>query len=105
MFIGLAHDISQDIQPSPVCHTDHEFFHTQLSTFVDYGIKCGDGSLAAFQRKALLTDVFLVQKLFKYNCLVQFFQNTALFIVRKVDMILTFFNSAAPPLFSSGSMM
>ena len=80
LLVGFFHDVGQHVQTTAVGHPDDDFHYAHFGPLIDGGIQGNDGAFTAFQREAFLANVFGVQKLFKTNRLIQFFQNAAFFV-------------------------
>ncbi len=61
----LAQNIHQHVQSAAVRHADHGFLHALLTGALQQMIEQRNQCLAAFQRKALLSDIFGVQIAFQ----------------------------------------
>ena len=57
----LAQRVDQHVQTASVRHADHHFFHAVFTGILNQVIQAGNGTLAAFYRKAFLADIFGVQ--------------------------------------------
>ncbi len=79
LFIGLAHDIRQYIQPATVGHPDHHFLHIILSTGMDNGIEGGYCTFPAFEGETFLTNIFGVKELFKDDAFIYFLKDPSSF--------------------------
>ena len=58
----FAQEIDQHIEPPTVCHANNDFLQLTFASFAYHFIHGYDKALAAFERKALLPDVFGVQE-------------------------------------------
>ena len=76
----LAQRVDQHIQPPAVGHADHHFLHAERAAAADQLVHRHDQRFAAFEREALLTDVFGVQVAFQRLGGSQPFQQTLLVV-------------------------
>jgi hypothetical protein len=59
---GLAEDVREHVQATPVGHADHDLAHADPRTVLDDGVEQGDQALGALQGEALLAQKLRVQE-------------------------------------------
>lgn len=77
--VGLADDVGQHIEPTPVCHTDDGFPHPVPDGAEQQGVEQHDRRLAAFERIPFLSHVLGLQECLESLCRTQPVENLQLF--------------------------
>ena len=93
---ALAHDVHERVEPTPVGHADHGLGHPVGAGAIEHRVKHDHGRLAAFEAKALLPRVALVEELLERLGLVQHEQDVALLV--NVERGVDAFNMVLDPL-------
>src|SRR5271166_3018367 len=84
--VGLADDVGQHVEPAAVWHRDDDFVQAVLGALVDGRVHQWDLAFGAFQREALLPDVFGLQERLESLRGVQLAQDVFLFGHSRFDV-------------------
>ena len=74
LLICFTQNIGQDIQPSPMCHTDHYFLHIVERSNINNGIQRCNGGFSSFKREPFLTNIFGMKEFFEHHPFIEFLQ-------------------------------
>ena len=78
--VSFVENVGEHVQATAVCHSHHKFIYAEASAVLYNGIQGRHQTFQAFQRKALLTNVFGVQEVLKHGGLVQFLEEVTFFV-------------------------
>ena len=96
LLIGLLKDIGQNIKPTSVRHSHHDFLHFMVSSLSDYSVQCCNRAFPTFERKPFLTDKFSMQEFFKNYTLIEFFEDS-FFLLQRQFTLHAFFKLLSNP--------
>ena len=95
--IRLAQDVSQDVQPAAVRHTDHHLLNTLRRAVFDKRVEQRNQGLGAFQREAFVTDKLGVEEDLEGFRGIQFGQDSAFGVERQRLMVALVFDALLYP--------
>ncbi len=93
----FAQRVDQHIQPATVGHADDDLLYAQCATALDQLVHAGDKAFTTFERKALLADVFGVQKALKALSSAQAVEDVQLFFFAERWLAANRFQLLLPP--------
>ena len=83
--VGLARNVSQNIQTTTVCHTDGYTLQVLVSCLVQNSVQQRNQGLATLQGEALLTQVLGLQEVLERLSLNQLRENTQLLLTGRLS--------------------
>ena len=95
--IRLAQDVSQDIQPAAVRHTDHHLPNTLRCAVFDKRVEQRNQGLGAFEREAFVTDKLGVEEDLEGFRSIQFGQDSAFRVERQRLLLALVFDALLDP--------
>ena len=81
--VGFSRDIREDVETPTVGHSDVNLVESEIGRILNDFIEQSDYRFAPLERKALLTDKFGLQERLERLSLIQFVEDTQLFVVRR----------------------
>src|SRR5690606_17890248 len=65
LFIGLAEDVIEDVEPAAVRHAEDDFLSAEACGVLDGGVEQGNGALGALEAESLVAGVALAEEAFE----------------------------------------
>ncbi len=95
--IFFVENIGQDVESSPVGHSNNELFDAEGRAFFNNGIEGRDNAFCSFGGETFLADVFGAEKLFENDGLVQFMEEVPFFLQGELRGIAAAFHFVPQP--------